>query len=63
MLNKYIYELGVSKKWNVVDVYGTEPEMLDFVPKPVHAVILLAPCSEAVISMLPTKISNFLTIN
>ncbi|XP_059611258.1 ubiquitin carboxyl-terminal hydrolase-like [Phlebotomus argentipes] len=47
VLNKYIYKLGVSKKWNIVDILSLEPEMLEWVPQPVKAVIILFPCSDA----------------
>ncbi|GAB0096150.1 Ubiquitin carboxyl-terminal hydrolase [Sergentomyia squamirostris] len=43
VLNKFIYKLGVSKKWNIVDIFGLEAEMLEFVAQPVKALILLFP--------------------
>uniref|UniRef100_A0A1L8DTK5 Ubiquitin carboxyl-terminal hydrolase n=2 Tax=Nyssomyia neivai TaxID=330878 RepID=A0A1L8DTK5_9DIPT len=47
VLNKFIHNLGVSKKWNIIDVVGLDPDMLAFVPQPVQALILLFPYSEA----------------
>lgn len=47
VMNKYLKKLGVSDKWNLVDVMGLEPEMLSWVPRPVAAVLLLFPLSEA----------------
>uniref|UniRef100_A0A0B6ZBK8 Ubiquitin carboxyl-terminal hydrolase n=1 Tax=Arion vulgaris TaxID=1028688 RepID=A0A0B6ZBK8_9EUPU len=43
VLNKYVYNLGMESTWNFIDVYALEPELLDSVPKPVAAVILLFP--------------------
>lgn len=48
VLNKYLRKLGVSEDWSVVDVLGLDPELLEFLPKPVKALILLFPCSENV---------------
>lgn len=48
VLNKYIQKLGVSSDWSVTDVIGLDPELLDWIPKPVKAFILLFPISESV---------------
>lgn len=57
VMTKFIYNLGVAQKWNVVDVYGLDEESLGFISKPVKAVILLFPCSEAVSILYRERLS------
>lgn len=45
---KVLERFGVSKDWEVVDIYGTDPDLLAVVPQPVLAVILLFPMTENV---------------
>lgn len=47
IMNKYLAKLGVSDKWRMVDVIGLEGEALSWVPRPVLALVLLFPLSDA----------------
>uniref|UniRef100_A0A1A9W0Q2 Ubiquitin carboxyl-terminal hydrolase n=1 Tax=Glossina brevipalpis TaxID=37001 RepID=A0A1A9W0Q2_9MUSC len=46
VLTKYMHKCGVTKDWVITDVMGLEPDMLEWIPKPVKSLILLFPCSE-----------------
>lgn len=47
-LSQYIENLGASKNWQFVDIYGLDAELLMMVPRPVAAVMLLYPLTEKV---------------
>jgi len=46
VMNKYIWKLGVSKDWNFTDIYAMDNEVLQTIPTPVLAVVLLHPLKD-----------------
>eukprot|EP01083_Nonionella_stella_P000467 1322_1 len=46
ILNDFSYKMGLPKSWGWCDIYGLDPDLLSFVPRPVACVVLLFPSSE-----------------
>ncbi|GBM36313.1 Ubiquitin carboxyl-terminal hydrolase isozyme L3 [Araneus ventricosus] len=47
IMNRFLEKLGVPKKWGISDIVSLDEELLNLVPTPVYAVLLLFPFSEA----------------
>jgi ubiquitin carboxyl-terminal hydrolase L3 len=45
VMNEFLAKIGVPGKLQICDIFGFEPDLLEMVPKPVKAVLLLFPVS------------------
>ena len=46
VMNNFLKKVGVSSEWTIVDVLSLDDDLLEFVPRPVAALILLSPESD-----------------
>jgi len=46
IMTKFLVDMGMNPEWAVVDVIGFDAELLEFLPQPVVALILLYPVSK-----------------
>ena len=58
---QYVQTLGVSEKWQFVDVWGFESDLLQLLPRPICAVLLLYPLSDKVFSVFSLFSVRYLT--
>jgi len=46
VMNQFLHNLGMPKAWAMTDVYGLDDGLLDMIPQPVAALMLLFPINE-----------------
>ena len=61
VLSNFCHLLGVPPQWEVVDVWGLDPDLLAFVPQPVLALVLLFPTRDSQV-LRPSGDLTFLNI-
>lgn len=44
VMNHFIENLGVTSAYRFIDVWGFDDDLLQYIPQPVYALILLYPC-------------------
>ncbi|CAG8528094.1 5203_t:CDS:2 [Acaulospora morrowiae] len=47
VMNEYVHKLGMHNTWAYTDIWSLEPEILQFVPQPVKAVMILFPITDS----------------
>lgn len=58
VMSSFLHELGLSSEYKLVDVYGFSQELIDMLPQPVYALILLYPLSKVSIDNAADKQSQ-----
>ena len=48
VMNQFLHKLGMPISWAMTDVYGLDDGLLDMIPQPAVALLLLFPINEKV---------------
>ena len=48
VMNQFLHKMGMPKLWAMTDVYGLDDMLLDMLPQPVVALMLLFPINDKV---------------
>ena len=56
-MNQFLHKMGMPKLWAMTDVYGLDDMLLDMLPQPVVALMLLFPINDKVhLKYFPVKV-------